>query len=196
MGNRRSARILAAGLNRRRKTSIGSPDLERFAAFDEGECGVGSPVRCSTDDLSSSAIFPVNEQRGVTVGCGFKRCGEGVGAFGIAVADLGDERVEGVDGLVSSFELGIAALVDTRAVERLEEGAPLGGKADVGTSHRGESLLGALGLATLIGHHFRKDLQGAYRDRGEQCISIGEVSIGGGTRHANATAYFGEGETT
>jgi len=142
------------------------------------------------------AVLTVDEQSGVPVGCGFKCSGERFSAFGITVADLGDESVEGVDSLVGSSELGIAALVDPRAVKRLEERAFLGGKADVGPGHRRESLLGALGLARLIGQHFRKDLQAAHRNRGEQSIPIGEVPIGCGDRYSETPARFGEGETT
>src|SRR5262245_66294822 len=103
---------------------------QRFATCGEGECGVGSPVGGSTDGLWSVAVLPVDEQRGVPVGCGFKCSGERFSAFGVTVADLGDESVEGVDSLVGSSELGITALVDPRAVKRLEERAFLGGKAD------------------------------------------------------------------
>ena len=55
--------------------TVASLDSERFAAFDESECGVGSPVGGNADGLSSVSVLPVHEQRGVTVGRGFKGSG-------------------------------------------------------------------------------------------------------------------------
>jgi hypothetical protein len=168
--------------------------LERVAALDEGEGGAGGPVGGDADGVGSLAVLAVEEQRGVAVRGGFKDSCERVGGGGIAVADLGDQGVEGIDGLVGAFELGVAALVDARVVERLEQRALLGGEADVGAGHRGESLLWALGVGDLGGEHLREAVQGAHRDRGEQCVAVGEVPVGGGDGDAEATARLGEGE--
>jgi hypothetical protein len=118
---------------------------------------------------------------------------ESVRCSGISVTDLGDQRPEGIDRVVRSLELGVAALVDARAVERLEERALLGGEAHVGARHRGEPLLRAFRLTSLVGQHVGKDLQSPYRDRGQECVAVGEVAIGGGDGYAETTAGFGEG---
>jgi hypothetical protein len=88
--------------------------LERLAAFDECERGVGSPVGGNANSLWSVPVLPVDEQGRVPVCCGFQCPCKRVCGRGIVITGLGDQSMEGIHGLVRSLELvqhvGFAAI--------------------------------------------------------------------------------------
>jgi hypothetical protein len=168
--------------------------VERLATFDEGKGGAGGPVGCDADGVGPPAVFPVEEQGGIAVRGGFDRRGQDVGSGGVTPADLLGRQQEGVDRLVGALEVGVPALVEAGAVQRVEQLALLSGEADVGPRHRGQPLLGGVRVYGFGGEQRREGVQGTNRDRRQQFVTVGEVAVGGRGGDSQATGCFGEGE--
>jgi hypothetical protein len=130
------------------------------------------------------------------VSAGFQDGDQRIRGGGIALADLADRGQKRVHGLVGALELRVPPLVNAGAEQRLEQRAPLRGEANVGTSHRGQPLLRGLRVDGLGFQHRSENVQGADRDRSEEVVAVGEVSVRGCRGDADPSARFGEREST
>ncbi|MGD0558214.1 MAG: MFS transporter [Streptosporangiaceae bacterium] len=90
------------------------------------------------DSLSGrlvDAVFTVDEEHGVAVRAGLNRVGQRVGDGGVAIAHLeydGEQRMHRFPGVP---QLRVAAFVQARAEDRVEQGASLRGERYVRPSH-------------------------------------------------------------
>src|SRR5262249_48073532 len=113
----------------------------------------------------------------------------------VVLRGLQGAGLEGLfQGMEGAPELGVAALVDARDEQRVEQRALLRGEPDVGAGQRGQPLLGRIAVPYL-----RRQCrgEGAHRvdaDRREQVVTVGGMTVGGGDRHPEAAAGFGRGE--
>jgi hypothetical protein len=160
----------------------------------QGLRGGGGPAGGGTDGIGAFAVLAVDEQHGVAVRGRLDGVGQCVGRGRVAAADLQDDGEQRIHRLPGALQLGMAALVQTRVEDRVEERALLGGEPDVRPGHRGQPLRRGIRGVGGLAKPGREIIQGAGRHGGEQLVAVGEVPVRGRRGHAEAAGRLGQRE--